>query len=127
MIGLLIVLCCALGTETVLVDARYEIGTMYQYYLRLQTCQRSFPGHDEFSKMLFELRRIAKDTEAQLSQAEIALEWNNQGRIFLQSGLNRRLDGWYWLTVCKMHSSEAAQKIPQLRQPARPLLPKKDF
>lgn len=127
MIELLIVLCCALGTETVLVDARYEIGTMYQYYLRLQACQRSFPEHDEFSKMLFELRRIAKDTEAQVSQAEIDLEWNNQGRIFLQSGLNRRLDGWYWLTVCKMHSSEAAQKIPQLREPARRLLPKKDF
>jgi hypothetical protein len=127
MIELLIVLCCALGTETVLVDARYEIGTMYQYYLRLQACQRSFPEHDEFSKMLFELRRIAKDTEAQVSQAEIDLEWNNQARIFLQSGLNRRLDGWYWLTVCKMHSSEAAQKIPQLREPARRLLPKKDF
>jgi hypothetical protein len=127
MIKLLIVLCCALGTETVLIDAKYEIGTIYQYYLRLQACQKSFPGYDDFSEMLFELRRIAKDTEVQLSRAEIDLEWNNQARIFLQSGLNRRLDGWYWLTICKMHSSEAAQKIRQLRQPARPVLPKKDF
>jgi hypothetical protein len=127
MIKLLAFLCCALGTEPVLIDASYEIGTLYQYYLRLLACQKSFPEHDEFSEMLFELRRVAKDTERQLSRAEIDLEWNNQARIFLQSGLNRRLDGWYWLTVCQMHTSEAAQKIRQLSQPARPLLPKKDF
>jgi hypothetical protein len=116
-----------LGTDAFPIDARYDIRPMYQYYLRLQACQRSFPEYDEFSRMLFELRRVALETEAQLSQAEIEIEWNNQARLFLQSGLNRRLDGWYWLTACKIHAREAAQKIWQLWRLAPPQVPKKDF
>jgi hypothetical protein len=115
------------GTELVRpVDARYDIGPMYQYYLRLQACQESFPEEQEFSRMLLELRRIAKIIEAQLSQAEIEIEWNNQAKIFAQSGMNGVLQGGYWLASCKLHTSEAAQEIWQLRrQPA--FLPKKDF
>jgi hypothetical protein len=127
MFKFLILIYGALGTDTFPIDARYDIRAMYQYYLRLQACQRSFPEQDEFSKMLFELRRVAMETEVQLSQAEIELEWNNQARLFLKSGLNRRLDGWYWITACKMHASEATQKIWQLGRPAPPPLPKKDF
>jgi hypothetical protein len=127
MIKSLVLISGVLGTDTLPIDARYDIRAMYQYYLRLQACQRSFPEQDDFSKMLFELRRVAIETEAQLSQAEIELEWNSQARLFLQSGLNRRLDGWYWLTACKMHASEAPRKIWQLRRPAPAPLPKKDF
>ena len=129
MIKSLLLLLVIHGTESVRpVDARYEIGAIYQYYLRLQACQRSFPDEEEFFRMLIGLRQIAKETEARLSQAEIEAEWNNQARIFVQTGMNRQLTGGYWLTSCKLHASEAVQKIWQFRRlPAQPLLPKKDF
>jgi hypothetical protein len=128
MLNFMVLIYGVLGADTVPIDARYDIRPLYQYYLRLQACQRSLPEHDDFPKMLSELRRIAMETEAQLSQAEIEVEWNNQARLFLQSGMNRPLNGWYWLTACKMQTSEAAQKLWQhRRQPARPILPKKDF
>src|SRR4029450_12731311 len=125
----LILILGVLGTESVLpIDARYDIRAMYQYYLRLQACQRSFPEEDAFSRMLFELTRVAKETEARLSQAEIEIEWNNQASIFVESRMNGLLKGGYWLTACKPHTSEAAQKIWQLRKvPVHPPLPKKDF
>jgi hypothetical protein len=74
----LILMLGVLATESVLpIDARYDVRPMYQYYLRLQACHRSFPEEDAFSRMLFELTRVAKETEARLSQAEIEIEWEN--------------------------------------------------
>jgi hypothetical protein len=129
MIKSFILILGVLGTESVLsIDAKYEIRAMYQYYLRLQACQRSFPEEDKILRLLSELRRIAKETEARLSQAEIESEWNNQARIFVHSGMNGLLKGGYWLTSCKLHISEAVERIWQLRrQSAQPFLPKKDF
>jgi hypothetical protein len=125
----LILVLGVLGAQSVLpIDARYDVRAMYQYYLRLQACQRSFPEEEEFSKMVFELRRVAKETETYLSEAEIEIEWKNQATIFVQSGMNRLLNGWYGLTVCKLHISEAAQRVWQLRrEPLQPVIPKKDF
>jgi len=74
--------------------------------------------------MHFELTQMAKMIEAQLSKAEIEIEWNNQARIFAHTGMNGILQGGYWLAACKLHTSEAAQKIWQLRR--QPFLPKKD-
>jgi hypothetical protein len=129
MIKSLLLILVIQGTESAdPVDARYDIRAMYQYYLRLQACQKSFPEEQEFSRILFELKQIAKMIAAQLSQAEIEVEWNNQARIFAQSGMNGLLNGGYWFAACNLHTSEAAQKIWQLRrQPAQPFLPKKDF
>jgi hypothetical protein len=67
MIKSLLLILAIQGTESARpVDARYDIRAMYQYYLRLQACQKSFPEEEQFSRMLLELRQIAKMIEAQI-------------------------------------------------------------
>jgi Raf kinase inhibitor-like YbhB/YbcL family protein len=48
MLNFMVLIYGVLGADTVPIDARYDTRPLYQYYLRLQACQRS-PGTKSFA------------------------------------------------------------------------------